>query len=61
VVLAPDPTLDVRWGASAWGGALRMAAFDPATFQRFFNDHYDHGGESICGGLSDGSIAGWCN
>ena len=61
VVLAPDPTLDVRWGASAWGWTLRMGAFDPATFQRFFSDHYDHGGESICDGLSDGSIAGWCN
>lgn len=61
IVLAPDPTLDVRWAASAWGWTLRAAAFDPAAFQAFFSAHYDRGGESICGGLADGSVAGWCN
>jgi Protein of unknown function (DUF3105) len=61
VVLAPDPTLDVRWAASAWGWTLRAATFDPAAFQTFFSAHYDHGRESICGGAADGSVAGWCN
>ena len=66
VVLAPDPTLDVRWGASAWDGAtggwtLRAASFDQGAFQAFFTAHYDHGPESICGGYTDGSVAGWCN
>jgi hypothetical protein len=61
VVLAPDPTLDVRWAASAWGWTLRAAAFEPASFQSFFDAHYDHASESICGGAADGSVAGWCN
>jgi hypothetical protein len=61
VVLAPDPTLDVRWAASAWGWTLRAATFQPAAFQSFFDAHYDHASESICGGAADGSVAGWCN
>jgi hypothetical protein len=65
-VLAPDPTLDVRWAASAWdrvsgGWTLRAASFDQEAFQAFFTAHYDQGPESICGGLTDGSVTGWCN
>jgi hypothetical protein len=60
VVLAPDPTLDVRWAASAWGFTLRAATFDQPAFQSFFTAHYDHGPESICSGATDGSAAGWC-
>ena len=61
VVLAPDPTLDVRWAASAWTWTLRAQAFDPVAFDAFFNEHYDRASESICGGATDGSAAGWCN
>jgi hypothetical protein len=61
IVLAPDPTLDVRWAASAWGWTLRAQTFDAAAFDAFFNDHYDRASESICGGATDGSAAGWCN
>jgi len=61
IVLAPDPTLDVRWAAAAWTWTLRAQTFDRLAFDDFFNDHYDQAGESICGGVTDGSAAGWCN
>jgi len=60
VVLAPDPTLDVHWAASAWTWTLRAQTFDPAAFQAFFTDHYDHGSEVVCSGAADGSATGWC-
>ena len=60
VVLAPDPTLDVRWAATSWGWTLRTLGFDRAAFQQFFTAHYDHGPESICGGAVDQSATGWC-
>jgi len=61
IVLAPDPTLDVRWAAAAWRWTLRAETFDAAAFGAFFSAHYDHASESICGGATDGSAAGWCN
>ena len=61
IVLAPDPTLDVRWGVSAWQWTLRADTFDPGAFQAFADAHYDHGEESICGGRTDASAIGWCN
>jgi uncharacterized protein DUF3105 len=48
VILAPDPTLDVRWAATAWTWTLRADCFDEAAFGQFYTDHYDHGRESIC-------------
>jgi hypothetical protein len=51
IILMPDPTLDVRFAASAWTWTLRAECFDPNAFQQFFDDHYDHGREIIC---SDG-------
>ncbi|HMI83542.1 MAG TPA: DUF3105 domain-containing protein [Polyangiaceae bacterium] len=53
VILTPDPELDVRFAASAWGATLRASCFDRATFSAFFSDHYDHAPESICGGGTD--------
>jgi uncharacterized protein DUF3105 len=50
VILAPDPTLDVRWAASAWTWTLRADCFDEASFGPFFTDHYGHGRETVCGG-----------
>lgn len=63
VILAPDPTLDVRWAASAWTWTLRACAFDVATFQQFFTEHYDQGKELICrsGSEIDWSSIGWCS
>jgi hypothetical protein len=62
VILAPDPTLDVRWAASAWGWTLRACAFDATMFQAFFDDHYNRSIESICRSSSDLDLAatGWC-
>ncbi len=48
VILAPDPTLDVRWAASAWTWTLRSSCFDEATFTSFAEAHYAHGGENFC-------------
>jgi Protein of unknown function (DUF3105) len=63
VVLAPDPTLDVRWAASAWAWTLRACAFDAEMFQVFFTDHRNQGGELICRNPAyevDWSAMGWC-
>jgi hypothetical protein len=48
VILAPDPTLDVRWAASAWTWTLRAPCFDQAGFATFLRDHYGHGREATC-------------
>jgi hypothetical protein len=53
VILTPDPDLDVRFAASAWGFTLRANCFDRNAFADFFNAHYDHAPESICGGGTD--------
>jgi hypothetical protein len=38
-LLVPDPKLDARWGASAWGFTLRARCFDPAVFTAFYEAH----------------------
>ena len=43
MILAPDPTLPVRWAASAWTWTLRADCFDETAFRQFYADHYDHG------------------
>ncbi len=64
VVLAPDPSLDVRWAATAWTWTLRACIFDQAMFQQFFEDHYGRGPEGlpevVCNSGSDQSATGWC-
>jgi hypothetical protein len=47
-VLTPDPDLDVRFAASAWGWTLRANCFDPETFRAFELAHYAHGPEDTC-------------
>ena len=47
-VLLPDPTLDVRWGASAWGHNLRAECFAPEAFGAFYRAHYGQTYEDIC-------------
>jgi Protein of unknown function (DUF3105) len=64
VILAPDPTLPVRWAATAWTWTLRADCFDEAAFSQFYTDHYGHGLEAVCGSgapyanLCDGVICG---
>jgi hypothetical protein len=53
VILAPDPELDVRFAASAWGYTLRASCFDRDAFSSFYDAHYDHAPESIVGGGTD--------
>jgi hypothetical protein len=48
VILVPDPLLDVRWAASAWGFTLRAACFEPAAFETFYLEHHGNAPENIC-------------
>jgi len=48
VLLVPDPLLDVRWAASAWGYTLRADCFDPGTFLGFYVQHYAKAPEDVC-------------
>jgi hypothetical protein len=50
-VMTPDPKLDVRFAASAWGWTLRADCFDDSAFRAFESAHYGHGPEDLC---SDG-------
>jgi len=48
VVLTPDPQLDVRWGASAWGHTLRADCLDADRFRQFYLNHFGQGPEALC-------------
>lgn len=48
MVMTPDPNLDVKFAASAWGWTLRADCFDPAAFGAFVTAHYGNGREVIC-------------
>jgi hypothetical protein len=50
LILAPDPTLPVRWAASAWTWTLRADCFDEAAFGQFYTEHYGRGPEAVCSG-----------
>ena len=52
MILAPDPTLAVRWAATAWTWTLRADCFDEAAFSQFVGDHLGHGLEAVCGGAA---------
>jgi hypothetical protein len=51
IVVTPDPLLDVRFAASAWGFALRSSCFDLPALGAFIDAHYAQGPENFC---SDG-------
>jgi hypothetical protein len=53
VILAPDPTLDVRWAASAWTWTLRASCFDAPAFKKFATDHYAKTAENFCDELHE--------
>lgn len=63
IILSPEPSLDVRFGASAWNDpksyTLRASCFDRDAFARFYTDHVDRNYESTCGG-GDWSSNHWC-
>jgi hypothetical protein len=48
LIMLPDPHLDVRFAASAWGFTLRACSFDRDAFASFIAEHYGHGPEAIC-------------
>ncbi|MGH7439919.1 MAG: DUF3105 domain-containing protein, partial [Polyangiaceae bacterium] len=58
VVMTPDPKLDVRFAASAWGWTLRASCFDAAAFQDFAMAHYAMGSEALCNDGEDPLAAG---
>ena len=48
-VVTPDPLLDTRFAASAWGFALRADCFDLGALGTFIDDHYARAPEDLCG------------
>jgi hypothetical protein len=61
IVLAPDPSLDIRWAASAWTWTLRTTCFDKQAFASFIAAYYQGPDtEAACGGGLDLSASGWC-
>lgn len=48
VILTPDPRLDTRWAASAWGFTLTSDCFEPAVFSAFAISHNAAGPEDFC-------------
>ena len=47
-VITPDPLLDTKFAASAWGFALRSDCFDLAALSDFIDAHYAQGPEDVC-------------
>ena len=48
-IVVPDPALDVKFAASAWGHALRSSCFDLAGLATFIDTYYAHAPENLCG------------
>jgi hypothetical protein len=62
VIVTPDPTLDVRFAAAAWGATLRAPCFDRQAFAAFVERHANMGPEFFpqdCGAL-DREGSPWC-
>jgi hypothetical protein len=47
-VVTPDPELDVRFAAMAWGFALESDCFDLGALGGFIDEHYAHAPEDLC-------------
>ena len=58
IVVTPDPLLDVRFAASAWGWSLRSTCFDLTELSAFIDAHYGQGPEITC---YDGSEPPMCD
>ena len=48
IIMLPDPELDTRFAASAWGYTLKAKCFDKSAFTSFYCEHYDRAPEAIC-------------
>jgi hypothetical protein len=48
VILTPDPKLDTRWAASAWGFTLASECFEAEIFRAFAISHNAAGPEDFC-------------
>jgi hypothetical protein len=48
VVVTPDPLLDVRFAAAAWGAALKSSCFDLPALAAFLDAHYAMAPENTC-------------
>jgi hypothetical protein len=48
VIITPDPKLDVRFAASAWGFTLKAPCVDEASFAAFLAAHTGHAVEDFC-------------
>jgi hypothetical protein len=48
VILTPDPKLDTRWAASAWGFTLTSECFEAEVFRAFAISHNAAGPEDFC-------------
>jgi uncharacterized protein DUF3105 len=62
VIVAPDPTLDVPFAATAWGYTLRARCFDRDRFAGFIEQRASQGPEHLSGdcGYLDREATGWC-
>lgn len=61
VILAPNPDLDMRWGAAAWSWTWKASCPDTASLGDFFRAHYNQTVEAgVCGGGLDPGGTGWC-
>ena len=48
VVVTPDPHLDVRFAAAAWGASLKSDCFDLDALGEFAQEFYGQGREDTC-------------
>jgi len=48
VVVVPDPELDVRFAAAAWGTSLKSECFDLEALGAFMQENYNHAPEDEC-------------
>ncbi len=53
IIVVPDPDLEVRFAAAAWGFALRSDCFDLGALETFLDDHYGRTSENFCSGGID--------
>nr|WP_240807958.1 DUF3105 domain-containing protein [Polyangium spumosum] len=48
IIVTPDPALDVRFAAAAWGAFLRADCLDTAALGAFLDTYYAKGPENFC-------------
>ena len=48
VIVVPDPALDVRFAAAAWGALLRADCLDTAALGAFLDTYYAKAPENFC-------------